>query len=148
MNEDYLLKVQRPARYLGNEWNAYHKDIGKTAVKFALCFPDIYEIGMSNLGLRILYDLLNREEGIVCERCFCPWLDMQKIIKVNDGYLCSLGSKVPLKDFDIVGFSISYELGFTNVLTMLSLGGIPLLSRQRDNRHPLVIAGGSVFRFF
>ncbi|MDD4909920.1 MAG: TIGR03960 family B12-binding radical SAM protein [Candidatus Omnitrophica bacterium] len=145
MENDYLLNVQRPARYIGGEWNVHHKDTADADVKFALCFPDIYEIGMSNLGLRVLYDLLNRQDGVSCERCFCPWHDMRKAIreKLSESpYLCSLESALPLKEFDIVGFSISYELGFTNVLTMLSLAGIPLLSADRNEGGPLVIAGG------
>ena len=110
----------------------------------ALAFPDVYEIGMSHLGLRILYSVLNEREDMLLERCFAPWPDMEKALRDAGIPLCSLETRTPLSRFDVVGFSLQYELGFTNVLLMLDLAGIPFRSAARDERHPLVIAGGPV----
>lgn len=142
MLEDYLLQVRKPARYIGKEYNAAKKDFAKSEVKFALCFPDLYEVGMSNLGLRILYGLLNDIPDVSCERFFSPALDMEEILRQNKIEIYSLESSRRLKDFDIVGFSLGYELGYTNVLNILDLGLIPLRAIERDARFPLVIAGG------
>lgn len=141
--EDILLKVRKPARYLGNEWNAAKKDFFKAEVKFAICFPDLYEVGMSNLGLRIIYGLLNAQEAVSCERVFLPDLDMLEILRARKIPLFSLESKVPLVKFDFIGFAVSYELDYTNILAMLDLSGIPLLASLRNLDFPLVIAGGS-----
>ncbi len=141
--EGVLLEVRKPARYIGNEWNAIKKDFSKQEIKFAVCFPDLYELGMSNLGVRIIYGLLNEREGVSCERVFLPDLDMQALLKRDNVPLFSLESKAPLAGFDFLGFSLSYELGYTNVLAVLDLAGIPLLARDRDLSYPLVIAGGS-----
>ncbi len=111
-------------------------------LKFALCFPDLYEVGMSNLGIRILYALMNAMPGVVCERCFSPGLDLEAVLRDKHEKLFSLESRRPLSDFDMIGFSLGYELGYTNVLAMLELGGVPLSSSERDHRHPLVIGGG------
>ncbi|MCL5264970.1 MAG: TIGR03960 family B12-binding radical SAM protein [Chloroflexi bacterium] len=138
-----LRKVARPGRYVGGEWNSIVKDWRENEVRLALAYPDVYEIGMSNFGLQILYDLLNRRDGIVAERCYAPWTDMEAELRKQGIPLFSLESRRPLADFDFVGFSLSYELIFTNVLNMLNLAGIPLLAAERDARHPLVIAGGS-----
>lgn len=142
--ENILLQVNKPARYIGNEWNVSRKDFVSSAIKFALCFPDLYEIGMSNLGLRIIYGLLNDMDGVVCERFFAPGLDMEELIRDNNTALLSLESKKRLSDFDIVGFSIGSELSYTNILNILDLSGIPLLSASRGKEHPLVIGGGPV----
>ena len=141
--DSILHKVQKPARYTGGEWNSIVKDWGKTPVKIALSYPDVYEIGMSNMALPILYDLLNAQPDILAERVFPPWVDMAKEMKANDIPLFSLETKHPLKEFDIIGFSLGHELTYTNVLEMLALSRIPVLAAERDDAHPLLIAGGT-----
>ena len=140
---DILPKVQKPARYTGGEWNSIVKDWEATDIRIALAYPDIYEIGMSNLGLSILYHLVNKEPYALAERVYAPWIDMQEEMKKASMPLFSLESKRPLKDFDIIGFSLGYELTYTNVLSMLDLAGIPVLSSERGHSDPLIIAGGS-----
>lgn len=142
MTEDILLQVRKPGRYIGREWNLPKKDFAKGDIKFALCFPDLYEVGMSNLGLRIIYGLLNKREDAVCERFFSPDIDMESLLRSRREGIHSLESERNLSEFDIIGFSLAYELCYTNVLNMLELGGVPLKSSLRDNRWPLVIAGG------
>jgi radical SAM family uncharacterized protein len=141
--DDILYQVTRPGRYTGGEWNSVVKEWDRTPVRIALAFPDIYEIGMSNLAIQILYDILNQQPDILAERVYAPWVDMERQLREHSIPLYSLESKRPLCDFDIVGFSLGYELTYTSVLNMLDLGKIPLLSHQRDGSHPLVIAGGS-----
>ena len=141
--EDILHEVSRPARYSGGEWNSRVKDWRETRVRIALAFPDIYEIGMSNLALPILYKIINDQSDSLAERVFAPWMDMEAQLRQNNMPLFSLESRRPLKDFDVIGFSLGYELTYTNVLNMLDLAQIPVLSHQRDNSHPLIIAGGS-----
>jgi radical SAM family uncharacterized protein len=138
-----LLQIGKPARYTGHEWNIKVKDWDNAAVRIALGYPDLYEIGMSNMALQVLYSLLNREAGVVAERFFTPWVDMTAALRQNSMPLLSLETGRPLADFDVIGFSIGYELTFTNILTVLDLTGIPLCSAQRTGAHPLVIAGGS-----
>ena len=138
-----LYQVTRPARYTGGEWNSVVKDWEKTALKFALSYPDSYEVGMSNMALPILYEILNGQPDILAERVFAPWVDMEAALRAADIPLLSLESKRPLKDFDVVGFSLDYELTYTNVLNILDLGRIPVLAAERDDSHPIVIAGGS-----
>jgi len=140
--EEILPSVAKPGRYLGNEWNAFRKDMDKAAVKFALAFPDIYDIGMSYLGFRIIYGVLNSAEDIACERVFAPWSDLEAKLREKSMPLFSLESKIPIRDFDIIGFSFTYELNYTNALNMLDLAGIPLRAKDRDEEFPLVIAGG------
>jgi len=142
MVEDILSQVNKPGRYIGNEWNSPKKDFGRAGLKFALCFPDLYEIGMSNLGLRIIYGMINNLPGVACERFFSPASDMEKVLQDNNMEIFSLESKRPLREFDIVGFSLSYELCYTNVLSMLAQGRIPLQASIRDCSYPLVIGGG------
>ncbi len=142
LSEEFLLQVKRPAQYIGKEWNVSRKDFGGANIKFALCFPDLYEVGMSNLGFRIIYDILNKIEDTVCERVFSPDLDMEKVLRENKLKISSLESQKPVSEFDIVGFSLSYELCYTNVLNILDLGGIPLSASLRDEEFPLVIGGG------
>lgn len=142
MLDNILLQVNRPGRYIGQEWNSSRKDFNKAAIKFALCFPDLYEIGMSNLGLRIIYAILNNLEDVCCERCFSVDADMEAVLRNNRLEIFSLESKKRLKEFDMVGFSLGYELGYTNVLNMLELGGLPLKGSLRDHNYPLVIGGG------
>jgi radical SAM family uncharacterized protein len=137
-----LLKVEKPARYIGNEQNIIVKDLEKVKVRFAFAFPDVYEVGMSHLGLHILYNLLNNEEDIYCERVFAPWIDMEEEMKKNNIPLYALESKESLKNFDFIGFTLQYEMSYTNVLNMLSLADIPLLSANRKEEDPIIIAGG------
>lgn len=140
--DSILPLVEKPARYVGGEWNAVHKAAGEINTRIALCFPDTYEIGMSHLGLKILYGLLNKPEGWAAERVYAPWPDMEARLRERGIPLVSLESYTPLSHFDVVGFSLQYELTYTNVLTMLDLGGIPLHTRDRILDDPLVIAGG------
>ena len=137
-----LLSVQKPARYTGGEPGSIIKNKDEIDVRFAFCFPDTYEIGMSHLGMKILYDELNKQDYIWCERCFAPWTDMMSKMKENDIPLYTLESKTPLKEMDIVGFTLMYELSYTNVLAMLDLAGIPFYAKDRDESWPLIIAGG------
>lgn len=140
-----LHKVAQPARYTGGELNSITKPWDDAAIgtRIALCFPDIYELGGSNLGLMILYDLLNRRPDLLAERAYCPWTDFEALMRRDGIPLYALESRRPIQEFDIVGFSLPYEQLYTNVLTMLDLAGIPLRAADRDASHPLVIAGGS-----
>ncbi|MFQ5867022.1 MAG: TIGR03960 family B12-binding radical SAM protein [bacterium] len=140
--DDILPLVSKPGRYLGNEWNVVHKDWESAQVKVALCYPDIYELGMSNLGLQILYSIINQREDSLAERVYAPGLDMEEILKGRGIPLFSLESKKPLKDFDIIGFTLQHELSYTNILNILNLAKIPLRSQNRDGKFPLIIAGG------
>jgi len=142
--ETILPQVQRPARYIGGEWNQVVKDHREVDLTFALAFPDVYEIGMSHLGFRILYSLLNSREDTVAERVCCPWPDMADALRRDGLPLTSLETGVPLGEFDIVGFSLQYEMTFTNVLEMLDLARIPLRSSRRGDDDPLVVCGGPV----
>ena len=141
--ERILPRVQKPARYTGGEYNEIIKDKAEVDTRFALCFPDTYEIGMSNLGLRILYAALNAMEGVWCERAFAPWGDMEEELRNNAIPLYALESGDPLSAFDIVGFSLGYEMAYTNVLNMLDLSGIPLHCTERGNADPVIVAGGT-----
>lgn len=141
--ERILLRVQKPARYTGGEYNEIIKDKATVDVRFAMCFPDTYEIGMSNLGLRILYGSMNEAEGVWCERAFAPWGDMEEEMRKADIPLYALESGDSLKEFDFVGFSLGYEMAYTNVLNMLDLAHIPLHSDQRGEEDPIVVAGGT-----
>jgi len=134
--------VSRPSRYLGNEVNSFHKDSKRVRLKFALAFPDAYEVGMSHTGLQILYSILNSRDDTACERVFAPWIDMEAILRNRGMPLVSLESGLPLKNFDVIGFSLQYELSFTNVLNILELSSIPLLADERDEHDPIVLAGG------
>ncbi|HKJ27318.1 MAG TPA: TIGR03960 family B12-binding radical SAM protein, partial [Anaerolineales bacterium] len=137
-----LPRVQRPGRYTGGELNQIVKDWTDDKIKVALAFPDIYDLGMSNYGLAILYDLINQRDDALAERTFSPWTDMEEIMRSEDIPLYSLETKRPLNQFDILGISIPYETLFTNTLNLLDLGQIPIFSRERTEEHPLVIAGG------
>ena len=141
--EQLLSNVTRPGRYSGGEWNSVTKSWSTNTHRVALAYPDVYDIGMSNMGLGILYDLLNQQDGVLCERVFTPWLDMQSQMRSQDIPLWSLENRRPIREFDILGFTLQYELTFTNVLTMLDLAQIPIYSKERTNEDPLVIAGGS-----
>jgi radical SAM family uncharacterized protein len=141
--DEILYRVTRPARYTGGEWNSVVKEWDSTGVKVALSYPDLYDVGMSNLGLAIIYDVLNHQPDVLAERVFAPWVDMEAEMRRAGMPLFSLESKHPVKDFDILGFSLGYELTYTNVLNMLDLSGIPVLAAERGDSVPLVIAGGS-----
>ena len=141
--ERILPRVQKPARYVGGEYNAVIKDKAQVDTRIAFCFPDTYEIGMSNLGMRILYGVMNNMDGVWCERVFAPWGDMEEEMRKAGMSLFALESGDPITNFDIVAFSVGYEMAFTAILNMLDLAGIPLRSAQRDGLTPLVIAGGT-----
>ncbi len=141
--DSILYQVTKPARYTGGEWNSIIKDWDRTGIRIALAYPDSYEIGMSNMALPILYKLLNSQPDVLAERVFAPWTDMETAMKTSNIPLFSLESKHPLKEFDVIGFSLGYELTYTNVLNMLHLAQIPVLASERNDSHPVVIAGGS-----
>lgn len=126
LSDEILLSVEKPARYIGNEINAVYKDINNIDIRFALCFPDVYEIGMSHLGLSILYDFINKREDTYCERVFNPWVDLEKIMIENNIPLFSLESQDEVKSFDFLGFTVQYEMCYTNILSILDLSNIPI----------------------
>ena len=140
--DSLIHRVTKPAQYTGAEWNSILKDWDKSEIRFVLAYPDLYEVGMSNLALMILYDILNRQHDVLAERAFAPWIDMEAAMRQAGIPLLSLESGHPLSEFDIVGFSLNYELTYTNVLNMLDLSGIPPLAAERGETHPLIIAGG------
>ena len=140
--ERILPKVQKPARYTGGEYNAVVKDKQAITTRYALCFPDTYEIGMSNLGMRILYSVMNRMEGVWCQRVFTPWGDMQKAMEDHALPLWALESQCPVKDFDMIAFTIGYEMCYSNILNMLRLSGVPLHAKDRKGLKNMVFAGG------
>ncbi|WP_250160285.1 TIGR03960 family B12-binding radical SAM protein [Clostridiisalibacter paucivorans] len=137
-----LKKVEKPGRYVGREINSIHKDITDETIRFAFAFPDIYDVGMSHLGLHIIYNLLNQKDHIYCERVFAPWIDMEKQMRDNDIFLYSLESRTAINNFDFIGFTLQYEMSYTNIINMLDLGDIPILSKDRTLDDPFVIAGG------
>jgi len=137
-----LKRVIKPARYIGMEINSIVKDFNNVDVKFAFAFPDIYEVGMSHLGLHILYNLLNEKEYIACERVFAPWVDMEEEMKKEEIPLFTLENREPIGNFDFVGFTLQYEMSYTNIVNMLHLGNIPILSKDREEEDPFIIAGG------
>ena len=140
--ERILPRVQKPARYVGGEWGSVSKDKKQVDLRFAFCFPDVYEVGMSHLGSRILYGLLNDQEGIWCERVFAPWVDLEDEMRKAQIPLYGLESGDPLSEFDIIAFTLQYELSFSNILNMLDLGGVPVLAKDRTDLKHLVVAGG------
>ena len=142
MIDDILSGVMKPGRYIGNEWNVSRKDFSKAGIKFALCFPDLYEVGMSNLGLRILYGILNGIPDVVCERLFSPQIDLENNLRSRKATIFSLESGKALREFDIIGFSLGNELSYTNILNILNLSDIPFSSLERGNDYPLLIGGG------
>ncbi len=143
LDNEILHQVNRPGRYTGGEWNSVIKDWDSTPIKIALAYPDTYEIGMSNMAIPILYELLNRQPDVLAERVYAPWLDMEAAMRQRNIPLFSIETRHPLKGFDIIGFSLGYELTYTNVLNMLDLAQLPVLASDRDDSHPLIIAGGS-----
>ena len=141
--DEILLQVDKPARYTGHELNMVEKDPTQVDIRFGFCFPDVYEVGMSHLGLEILYYFLNRRKDTYCERFFAPWVDMEEKMRQNKIPLFSLETKTSAKEFDFLGFTLQYEMCYTNVLNMLNLAGIPLLREDRGEDDPLILAGGS-----
>src|SRR6185369_4749041 len=141
---DFVHRVQKPARYLGGEFGAAKRawDAPDLRARVCLAFPDVYDIGMSHLGYKILYKILNDDPRTLAERCYCPWVDMEAELRARGLPLVALESARPLRDFDVVGFSLQFELTYSNILTMLDLGGIPLRASDRGEDDPLVIAGG------
>lgn len=137
-----LLNVQKPTRYIGNEYNSVHKDLKDINVRFAFCFPDVYEVGMSHLGMKILYHLLNEEKDVYCERVFAPWVDMEDEMRKNNIPLFALESCDSVENFDFLGFTLQYEMSYSNIINMLDLANVPLFSKDRDKSHPFVCMGG------
>ncbi|MBQ6733571.1 MAG: TIGR03960 family B12-binding radical SAM protein [Lachnospiraceae bacterium] len=142
LTDAQLLSVEKPERYIGNEVNAVYKDLSLVDLRFCMCFPDVYDIGMSNLAIQIIYGMLNAQEGVWCERCCAPWTDLERLLREQDIPLFALESQDPLKEFDIIGFTLQYELCYTNVLQMLDLARIPLLASARGEDDPFIMGGG------
>ena len=142
LSDEILMTIDKPARYIGNEINSVVKDKSKIDIRFAMCFPDVYEIGMSHLGLQILYDMFNKFDDVWCERVFSPWIDLDPIMRRDNIPLFALESQEPVKDFDFLGITIQYEMCYTNILQILDLSKIPLKSSDRGNDDPIVVGGG------
>lgn len=142
LNDEILLTIDQPARYIGGELNMVKKDPETVDIRFAMCFPDVYEIGMSHLGIQILYDMFNRREDVYCERVYSPWPDLHRILKEQNIPLFALESQQPVKDFDFLGITIQYEMCYTNILQILDLSHIPLHAKERGEDDPIVIGGG------
>jgi len=142
LSDEILLKIEKPARYIGNEVNSVIKDKERIDIRFAMCFPDVYEIGMSHLGIQIIYDLLNRFEDTWCERVYSPWTDLDQIMRKEKIPLFALESQEPVKNFDFLGITLQYEMCYTNILQVLDLSGIPLSAAERTEEDPIVIGGG------
>lgn len=140
--ESLLRKVEKPSRYIGGEINTFHKEISEEMIRFCFAFPDVYEVGMSHLGMQIIYRLLNQEEDVFCERAFSPWADMETEMRRQKVALFTLESKSALSMMDVIGFTLQYELSYTNILNMLDLANIPFLSENRSEKDPLIVAGG------
>lgn len=142
LSDDILLNIEKPARYIGGEVNSVMKDKNEVDIRFAMCFPDVYEIGMSHLGIQILYDMFNRREDVWCERVYSPWTDLDKVMREQHIPLFALESQDPIKTFDFLGITIQYEMCYTNILQVLELGQIPMHAKERTEEDPIVIGGG------
>jgi radical SAM family uncharacterized protein len=142
LSDEILLTIEKPARYIGNEINMVHKDLNNIDIRFCMCFPDVYEIGMSHLGIQILYDMFNRREDTYCERVYSPWVDLDKIMREKQIPLFALESQEPIKNFDFLGFTIQYEMCYTNILQVLELSQIPIYAKDRTENDPIVLGGG------
>ncbi|HIX37965.1 MAG TPA: TIGR03960 family B12-binding radical SAM protein [Candidatus Blautia pullistercoris] len=142
LNDEILLNIEKPARYIGNEVNSVMKDKNQVDIRFCMCFPDVYEIGMSHLGIQILYDMFNQREDTWCERVYSPWPDLDKVMREEQIPLFALESQDPVKDFDFLGITIQYEMCYTNILQVLDLSQIPLRAADRTEEHPFVMGGG------
>ena len=143
LSDDILMKIEKPARYIGNEVNAVVKDLNNIDVRFCMCFPDVYEIGMSNLGMMLLYNMFNKRPDVWCERVYSPWLDLDKLMREQNIPLFALESQDPVRDFDFLCITLGYEMCYTNVLQTLDLSQIPLKAADRDESCPIVIGGGA-----
>lgn len=142
ITDDILYRVEKPSRYVGGELNEVIKDSKEVDIRFGFCFPDVYEVGMSHLGSRILYHVLNQRKDTYCERVYAPWPDMEKLMRENNIPLYALETKDPINEFNFLAFTLQYEMSYTNILNMLNMGGIPLRASERTEKDPLVIAGG------
>ncbi len=142
ISDDILCRVEKPARYIGGELNSYNKDKNSVNIRYAFCFPDVYEVGMSHLGTKILYHLMNEREDTFCERCFAPWPDMEKLLRENNIPLGTLETKDSLSEFDILGFTLQYEMSYTNILNMLDMCNIPVRASKRGEEYPIIMMGG------
>ena len=142
LSDEILLTVEKPARYIGNEYNMVVKDKSSVDIRFCMCFPDVYEIGMSHQGIQILYDMFNRREDTYCERVYSPWTDLDKIMREKNIPLFALESQDPVKEFDFLGITLQYEMCYTNILQVLDLSRIPLMAMERGEKDPIVIGGG------
>mgnify|MGYP000251330671 CR=1 FL=1 len=142
LSDEILLKIEKPARYIGNEVNSVMKNKDEVDIRFAMCFPDVYEIGMSHLGIQILYDMFNQREDTWCERVYSPWPDLDKVMREKKIPLFALESQDPIRNFDFLGITIQYEMCYTNILQILDLSGMPLRAADRDESWPLVMGGG------
>ena len=142
LSDEILMSIEKPARYIGGEYNSVMKDKEQVDVRFCMCFPDVYEIGMSHLGIQILYDMFNRREDTWCERVYSPWPDLHKVMKEQHIPLFALESQDPLKEFDFLGITLQYEMCYTNILQVLDLAEIPIWSKDREKGDPIVIGGG------
>lgn len=142
LSDEILLTVEKPARYIGNEINMVKKDLREVAIRFCMCFPDVYEIGMSHLGIQILYDMLNRRDDTYCERVYSPWPDLDKIMREKDIPLFALETQDSIKNFDFLGITLQYEMCYTNILQILDLSKIPIWAKERGEEDPIVIGGG------
>ena len=142
LSDDILMAVEKPARYIGNEVNSVMKDKEKVNIRFAMCFPDVYEIGMSHLGIQILYDMFNKREDVWCERVYSPWTDLDKIMREKNIPLFALESQDPIKSFDFLGITIQYEMCYTNILQVIELSGMALKASERGENDPIIIGGG------
>ena len=136
------MKVEKPSRYIGMEQNIVIKNLEEEKVKFVFSFPDVYEVGMSHLGMHILYNLINDKDGFICERAFAPWVDMEKEMRAENIPLFTLENKEEVRNFDFLGFTLQYEMSYANILNMLDLAQIPIFSSRRTEKDPIVIAGG------
>ena len=143
LSDEILMKVDKAARYIGGEVNSVMKDKNDVDIRFAMCFPDVYEIGMSNLGMMILYNMFNEREDVWCERVFSPWMDLDKIMREEHIPLFALESQEPVKEFDFLGITLGYEMCYTNVLQVLDLSHVSLLAKDRKEDDPIVIGGGA-----
>lgn len=142
LEDEVLLQLDKPERYIGNEWNSVMKDPSSVDIRFAMCFPDVYEIGMSHLGIQILYDMFNRMPDVWCERVYSPWPDLDKIMRERHIPLFLLESQEPVKKVDFLGITLQYEMCYTNILQILDLSGIAFLASDRERDDPFVIGGG------
>lgn len=138
LSDEILLSIEKPARYIGGEINMVQKDPRAVDVRFCMCFPDVYEIGMSHLGIQILYDMFNQWDDVYCERVYSPWVDLDEIMRKEHIPLFALESQEPIKDFDFLGITIQYEMCYTNILQVLDLSGIPLCAKDRTIEDPFV----------